>query len=242
MIKGLIFDYGGTLDTCGNHWGKVIWHAYEHCQVPISEANYREAYVYAERTLGRSVIIRPNFTFKQTLDVKLRLQLEYLITHGCLQVAGKQEYQQLHTALHHTLYSGVRAAIDESIVVLRQLHEHYPIVLVSNFYGNVNQVLAEMKIDHLFSQVVESAVVGIRKPDPRIYQLGVEALQKQCAGIEPKDILVVGDSMNKDIIPAKFLGCQTAWYKGEGWTDKQEDESLPDFVLTNLADLLHICL
>ena len=25
MIKGYIFDYGGTLDTGGHHWGKVIW-------------------------------------------------------------------------------------------------------------------------------------------------------------------------------------------------------------------------
>ena len=23
-IKGFIFDYGGTLDTRGNHWGKVL--------------------------------------------------------------------------------------------------------------------------------------------------------------------------------------------------------------------------
>ncbi|MFC2493522.1 MAG: HAD family hydrolase, partial [Prevotella sp.] len=28
-IEGIIFDYGATLDTNGDHWGQVIWHAYQ---------------------------------------------------------------------------------------------------------------------------------------------------------------------------------------------------------------------
>ena len=78
MIKGYIFDYGGTLDTGGHHWGKVIWHAYERQQVPVSETLFREAYVYGERTLGKNPIIQPDFTFRQTLEKKLQLQLEYI--------------------------------------------------------------------------------------------------------------------------------------------------------------------
>ena len=78
MIKGYIFDYGGTLDTGGHHWGKVIWHAYERQQVPVSEAQFREAYVHGERTLGKNPIIQPDFTFRQTLEKKLQLQLEFL--------------------------------------------------------------------------------------------------------------------------------------------------------------------
>ena len=76
MIKGYIFDYGGTLDTGGQHWGKVLWHAYERQQVPVTEARFREAYVYGERTLGKNPIIQPDFTFRQTLETKLRLQLQ----------------------------------------------------------------------------------------------------------------------------------------------------------------------
>ena len=29
-IKGLIFDYGGTLDTNGIHWSEVLWEMYLH--------------------------------------------------------------------------------------------------------------------------------------------------------------------------------------------------------------------
>lgn len=78
MTAGYIFDYGATLDTGGQHWGRALWHAYERHHVPVSEAHFREAYVYAERTLGSQHIIMPTDTFRTTLETKLRLQLDYL--------------------------------------------------------------------------------------------------------------------------------------------------------------------
>ena len=85
-------------------------------------------------------------------------------------------------------------------------------VLVSNFYGNISVVLREFGFVGLFDHIIESAVVGIRKPDPRIFQLGVDAL-----GLKPEEVIVVGDSIDKDIIPAKSVGCHTVWFKGEPW-------------------------
>ncbi|MBR5929293.1 MAG: HAD family hydrolase [Prevotella sp.] len=232
MVKGIIFDYGGTLDTRGNHWGKVLWHAYERQQVPVTEEQFREAYVYAERTLGRNPIILPTYTFKKLLDVKLRLEMEYLFTKGYL-TFDKNTYTKVELALLDDLYGQVRHTVAYSREILMQLHERYPMVLVSNFYGNIEVVLQEFRLEGLFQKIIESAVVGIRKPDPQIFQLGVDAL-----GLAPKEVMVVGDSMSKDIIPAKNIGCMTAWYKGEGWTDKQEDESIPNLVITDLQDLL----
>ena len=71
--SAIIFDYGGTLDTKGDHWGKVIWHAYERNGIPVGEPDFRDAYVFAERTLGKENIIKPTDTFFHTLDVKLDL-------------------------------------------------------------------------------------------------------------------------------------------------------------------------
>lgn len=51
---------------------------------------------------------------------------------------------------------------------------------------------------------------------------------------------MVGDSMSKDIVPARSLMCQTAWYKGEGWTDKAEDETIPTHVITSLEQLINL--
>ena len=68
-IRGIIFDYGGTIDTDGQHWGMKIWHAYERRAVGVSEADYRDAYVAAERALGRTPLIKPDYSFRQTLSI-----------------------------------------------------------------------------------------------------------------------------------------------------------------------------
>ena len=230
MTAGYIFDYGGTLDTGGQHWGKVLWHAYQRQQVPVTEALFREAYVHAERTLGKNPIIQPDFTFRRTLEEKVRIELEYLCGKGIAedQVADCQQ------RVVDDVYGLTKVQTAHSCEVLLQLKEQYPMVLVSNFYGNIAVVLQEFGFDGLFQSIVESAVVGVRKPDPRIFSLGVEALE-----LKAEEVVVVGDSMDKDIIPASKAGCKTVWFKGEGWTDDPVDERLADRVITDLTELLN---
>src|SRR5574344_1903406 len=209
MIKGYIFDYGGTLDTEGHHWGKVLWHSYQRQHVPVTEEQFREAYVYGERTLGNVPIIKPDYTFHKTLDTKLRLEMEYICCEGFWN-AGEEDMMRMHNAVLEDVYSYVIKVTDHS-----------------------REVLKEFKLDHLFQDIVESAVVGIRKPDARIYKLGVEKL-----GLKPEEVMVVGDSFYKDIEPANKIGCETTWFKGEGWTDKVYDETLPDKIITDIVQLL----
>jgi putative hydrolase of the HAD superfamily len=228
MIKGYIFDYGGTLDTGGQHWGKVIWHAYERQQVPVSEEAFREAYVHAERTLGKNPIIQPDFTFYKTIETKIRIQLEYLQEKN--HVSSVSYYLK---KLTDDLYAITCRETAKSREVLLQLKQQYPMVLVSNFYGNIATVLKEFKLDGIFDTIIESAVVGVRKPDPQIFTLGVEAL-----GMQPDEVVVVGDSMDKDIIPAGKAGCHTVWFKGEGWTNDPVDETPAGIVITDLTQIL----
>lgn len=239
-IKGYIFDYGGTLDTGGQHWARVIWKAWQGHGMPVSEQQFREAYVFAERTLDRSPIVLPTYTFKKLLDVKLRLQMEYLFTHRWW-TADKKEFTRVHLAILEDLYADVRRHVAQSRLVLNELRERCPLVLVSNFYGNMGSVLFEMELDGLFSRVVESTAVGIRKPDPRLFQLAIDAFgQAEAAAPSPSEIMVVGDSRRNDIAPARSLGCQTTWLKGEGWRDEPSDESLPTHVITELQQLLKL--
>ena len=217
--RAYIFDYGGTLDTGGCHWGRILWRAWQQAGVPASEEQFREAYVFAERMLGSQPIIKPDYTFRQTLSEKLRIELAQ---------AGFDAY---HDTVLEIVYEQTLRHVTHSREVLQQLRQ--PMVLVSNFYGNMPTVLREFDLDQLFMQVVESAMVGVRKPDPRIFMLGVEAL-----GLSPEQVVVVGDSMEKDILPARQVGCRTVWLRGEQWSDVPVDESLPDLIITDLKELL----
>ena len=106
MIKGYIFDYGATLDTAGQHWGKVLWHAYERQNVPINESDFRDAYVYGERTLGSSPLIKHDYTFRKTLEIKLRLEFEYLCKKGLLNI-DETSFNRLYQVLLEDVYSQV---------------------------------------------------------------------------------------------------------------------------------------
>ena len=194
MIKGILIDFGGTIDSDGIHWFNQFRDAYA-LVTSVPEPLLWDAYVHTERTLGRNPIIRPTDTFCKTLQTKIALQTEYLQLHGIDLTA--------QDTILDTCYNKVVKHISTvSKPVLERIQ--LPMVLVTNFYGNMHTVLAEFGLDHLFKEVVESAVVGVRKPDPQIFRLGVAAL-----GLEPAEIVMIGDSADKDILPAQSIGCHT---------------------------------
>lgn len=224
-VKGIIFDYGGTIDSNGMHWAEVIWRAYEANRVVVDKAAFRDAYVHGERTMGRNPLVQPHHTFLDMLRLKAGLQLEWLQAGGHLTAAaceGKQE------AIASWCYAYAKASIEAAKPILHTLAARYPMVLVSNFYGNIETVLRDFGLEGLFLSIVESAVVGIRKPDPAIFQLGVDRLK-----LPAEEIVVVGDSYDKDMVPATRIGCRTIWLKGIPWTpyrgDEQADVVISDF-------------
>lgn len=248
-IHGIIFDYGGTLDTRGDHWSEVIWDGYCQCGVAVDKAAYRDAYVYGERALAVNPIVTPDFHFIDILRTKLRLQLQFLAGVELLPTGKDDSQRQQQLASHldmsadeiestaermaQCINNTTTQLLTENRQVLERLRQHgLPMVLVSNFYGNINTVLRDAHIEGFFKAVIESAVVGVRKPDPEIFALGVRAL-----GLPASEVLVVGDTYTKDIVPAHSLGCHTIWIKGRQWDDKPADASICDAVITRLDQL-----
>ena len=272
-IKGIIFDYGGTLDTRGDHWSEVLWQGYEHFGIGVADDEevepgvsihkqaFRDAYVYGERALAVNPIVTPDFHFEDILREKLILELNFLAGKELLETGkddsekqaklgnpGKDsdasseslflslsdsEIHQIAVDMARYINAKTLALLNENRQVLEHLKQAgYPMVLVSNFYGNINQVLKDAEIDGYFKEVIESAVVGVRKPNPAIFALGVCALD-----LPASQVLVVGDTYGKDIIPAHKLGCHTLWIKGLQWEEKKVDESIPDGIIKKLSEM-----
>ena len=234
-VKALIFDYGGTIDTPSVHWSEVLWQAYQRCQLTLTKEQFREAYVHGERTLARNPIIQPQHNFLDVLRVKVEIEIRFLVQQGYLHLPYDPQKEDLIKSwtdtIAHDCYHYVENVLTTNRPILQRLSKRYPMVLVSNFYGNIHTVLDDFQLP-FFREVIESAVVGVRKPDPRIFQLGVEAL-----GLEPTEVAVIGDSYSKDIIPAKSIGCKTVWFKGIGWTDEQPDGSAADAIIEDFKAL-----
>lgn len=231
-IKGIIFDYGGTIDTNSRHWAEVLWSQYVKHHIPVDKGSFREAYVFGERSLAKYPYVRPDHNFFDVLLFKCKLQMEYLALHHHLEM-DERKLQQYALSVAESSYWYVQEVLKTTRPVVETLSKKYKLVLVSNFYGNIQTILGDFKLDRFFADVVESSVVGVRKPDPAIYQLGVDAM-----GFNASEVLVVGDSFSKDVVPAKKVGCKVVWLKGEGWGNETIDESLPDVIITSLDQLI----
>ena len=102
--EGIIFDYGGTLDSRGDHWSEVIWRAYVSERAEVTRKAFREAYVHAERALEREQCIGPQDTFLEVMRKKIGLQLDYLDIYT----------PELHEAIGRRCYDSARECVAES--------------------------------------------------------------------------------------------------------------------------------
>lgn len=242
MVQAIIFDYGGTIDTNALHWSEVLWEGYQHVGIPVSKEEFRTSYVVAERALGKYPYIQPEHNFHDLLNIKCDIETKDLTERGVWQVSDA-ERKEKSDAVANYCYQYVLRVLEESRPVIETLAKKYPLVLVSNFYGNIETILKDFHLEY-FQRVIESAVVGVRKPDPQIFQLGVDALRdvmgKTAEELPASNILVVGDSYSKDIIPATKIGCQTVWMKGIGWGEETVDESVPTHIIYNIGELLKV--
>ena len=220
MIKGLLIDFGGTIDSDGVHWFNAFQEAYA-MVTDVPKDLLWDAYVQTERTLGRNPIIQPSDTFCKTLQTKIALQTEYLQSKDITITAQD-------TILDTCYNKVVRHISTVSKPTLERIK--LPMVLVTNFYGNMHTVLKEFGLDHLFKDVIESSVVRVRKPDPAIFRLGVAAL-----GLEPAETVMIGDSPDKDIIPAQSIGCHTILLQGKSWSEVQ---CTPDQTISSLSEIV----
>lgn len=225
--EAILFDFGGTIDTNGVHWSEKYWDGYLYAKVPVTKAIYEKAYVYAgDRMLTGSIL--PTFSFKQTIAMQIEMQLKWLVNSGEIPSGKTSQYL---TSILKFCYDDVVGTIKALIPFLENIHKKFKSGIVSNFYGNINNVLKEFNINEYFDLVIDSAVVGIRKPDPEIFLLGVNRF-----GIHPSKVLVIGDSYDRDIEPASKAGCMTAWLKGRSWTVQPGGE-LADITINNLQEL-----
>lgn len=238
-IQAIIFDYGGTIDTNALHWSEVLWKGYRHTNIPVSKEEFRQSYVFAERALAKHPYIQPEHNFLDLLTIKCDLETQDLVNRGVWLVSDTERKIQ-SDAVANYCYQYVQNVLEVSRPVIATLAEKYPLVLVSNFYGNIETILKDFHLEY-FQHIVESAVVGVRKPDPQIFQLGVDALReimgKPAEELPAHDILVVGDSYSKDILPATQIGCQTVWLKGIGWDNETVDETVPTHIIRHIKDL-----
>jgi HAD superfamily hydrolase (TIGR01509 family) len=95
--------------------------------------------------------------------------------------------------------------IPGSIETLYQL-SHLRLAIVANQPLETMRVLEQMGIAKLFEEIIFDSAVGVSKPSLILYRYAARRLRAR-----PDSLVMIGDRLDNDILPAKSLGMTTVW-------------------------------
>ena len=221
MIRAILFDMGGTLDGDGVHWLDRFDALYQEFGTELTRAAIRGAFDEAERraTLDDEIA-------SSDLAQMIALHVRWQLAHLGLTDPGLERH------LIKGFVEPVRAAATANAQLLASLVARgLKLGVVSNGCGNVDQLCADFGYTPYLSVIIDSRRVGLFKPDPAIFIHAAEKL-----GGDPGAMMMVGDSFDRDVRPAKTAGMKTAWLQSAG-PQECPDPRLVDLYLRKLTDL-----
>jgi putative hydrolase of the HAD superfamily len=138
------------------------------------------------------------------------------------EIGVRDEHLDAAAALIDDVMTSTWVAVDGAADTLRALAAAgYKLAVVSNAWGTMAQWLEQHRVcsvtdDELphVGAVIDSHLVGIEKPDPRIFQLALDALD-----VVPARSLYVGDTVRFDVRGALGAGLRPVHVDPYGFCD-----------------------
>lgn len=223
MIRAIVFDFGGTLDGDGLHWLDRFGSLYAELGLQIPREQIRAAFDFAEQqSLGEPAIREARL--EEMVARHLGWQWQHL---GIANI-------ELQGECVRRFVFRVRSAAARNVPILAALAQRgLRLGVISNGCGNTAVLCDELGYSPYLAVVLDSTCVGLSKPDPQFFRDAAERLALAAA-----EILMVGDSLERDIRPAKEIGMCTAWLNPTA----SKRNSAADFQLTRLAELRDLVL
>jgi HAD superfamily hydrolase (TIGR01549 family) len=220
FTHAILFDFGGTLDADGVHWSTRFYAHYQRAGIVVERGTFDQAFVAADQAIAQRKAME-NMTMHELLQLQVDLQWRFLGMAASPQAA----------AIVQSCYDETKTTLARNADILSRLAPIYQLGVVSNFSGNLARVCEEFGLTHFFAVILDSKIVGISKPDLRLFLRALDKMKRA-----PQDCYFVGDSFERDIFPAKFLGMRTVWMRGA--QDRPcPDPTKVDFTIAALTEL-----
>jgi len=170
--------------------------------------------------------LRGTHGFEDYENIKDYMQERALFTaqsyRYCCEIYEREKVENLR------LYPGVKDTLcqlkkmDLKLVIITDADRHHALAR-----------LTRVGLLDFFDLLVAADMTGTKKPDPAHFLFALQALD-----IRPEDSLVVGDSIRRDMAPARRLGLKTAYASYGDWRPEEETDQCFDFKLAKFSDLL----
>jgi putative hydrolase of the HAD superfamily len=174
-------------------------------KVTIPLAVFLEAYIPINLKYWR--MYRNGEVSKETLRYE-RLKytfdhLSYSATDSLIhQMADR--YMEVLTTFNH-VFPGAHNLLD-------YLQPKYRLHIITNGFTEVQtKKMKHSNMDHYFEVIVDSELAGVKKPHPKIFKKALDM-----AGVSAAKSLMIGDSLEADILGAKAAGLQVLHFNAHG--------------------------
>ncbi|WP_298765633.1 YjjG family noncanonical pyrimidine nucleotidase [uncultured Polaribacter sp.] len=105
-----------------------------------------------------------------------------------------------------------------AIELLDYLKEKYTLHIITNGFQEIqSKKMINSKIHHYFTAIVTSESVGVKKPNPKVFNHALEL-----AGAKAENSIMIGDSLEADILGALNVGMQTIHCVFDAFTKRDE--------------------
>jgi FMN phosphatase YigB (HAD superfamily) len=242
--KAVIFDLFDTLVD------------FDRTQIPTVTIDGREIRSTAGETYKVLVQHAPQTTFETYYQALSAVTKELLAIRerDHLEIPARRRYEMLcdrlgmppdaaaehcidgMLATHHRYMHDCTVCPPERTQVLEALKARYALGLLSNFDSAETglKILATHGLWSYFSPIHISEAIGYRKPRREAFLHTAEAMS-----VAPQEVLFIGDTFALDIVGAKSVGMDAAWFDRQK-TPPDLDQAQPDYTITRLIDLLEI--
>ncbi len=247
----ILFDLGGTLD-CPSHWLDRFLKHYRICEFEISRQQLAPAFDFATKAGYAAGKPMERFKLGDLVRFLVGNQFEYLRREGpealrkTLEAMNARARFQSVERIRESFLKETSSGLARSREVLRRLKGGYKLGVISNWYGNLDAIIAEAGMSNLFDSITDSTRVRAFKPDLAIFRAALKALNTSA-----EETAMVGDSMTKDLAPAHRVGMRTVLLRSGADEDSTAASTAqssggiaagfrPDYTIDSLTQMLDL--
>lgn len=220
-IKDVFFDLDHTLWDFDRNSALAFIRVFRKHNIDVNFSAFIEAYepinlIYWKK-FREELITKEELRRGRLIETFKILDMQYPLS--TIDLFARSYIEELPIDNH--LFSG-------TIEILEYLISRYKLHIITNGFHEVQHFkLRNSNIQRYFSTITTSEEAGVKKPHPSIFKL---ALTK--ASALPNKSIMVGDSLEADILGARAVGMNTLFFNY-----KNEKMVTPEVAIKNLFEI-----
>jgi len=239
MLRGLIFDLGSTLiyTEHDHNWGAVL---------PRMRADLLAHLRAAGYTLDGPAFLNQLSAKYHEFDQQRQndwqeYTTEWILTNTLAELGAPPPAPAVLTEALRAYYRyneelwRPMPALHETLQTLAARGLKLAIISNASDDANVQRLIDQANLRAYFDPIIVSAAVGIRKPNPKIFELVWQAW-----GIAPAHCAMIGDTLGADILGAQMAGMHNIWLTSHAHHSANvahRGNIVPELEIATLADL-----